>query len=101
MTPNTLPPFPVDDVTLLAVEHALDTTLSYNDDGELVNVGSDYSMSQLLDMLSGVDPSKWQPAHDDDGYEIPDAVEYTGGPIYHTNDVIRALIAEVRRLRGE
>lgn len=95
----TLPPFPVDDATLLAVEHALDTTLSYNEAGELVNVGSDYSMSQLLDLLSGVDPEKWKPAVNEYDTEIPDMVEYTGGPIYHTNDIIRALIDEVRRLR--
>jgi hypothetical protein len=96
----TLPPFPVDDVTLLAVEHALDACLSYDEATEqFTNVGSDYSLDQLCEMLSGVDPTKWVPSVDDDGFEIPGMVEYPDGPIYHPNDIIRALIAEVRRLR--
>lgn len=96
-----LPPFPVDDVTLLALEHALDACHTFNEEGEPVNIGSDYSLDQLLDLLSGYDPSKVVPVMDDDGYEIPDTVEYVGGPLYHPHDVIRALIAEVRRLRDE
>jgi len=96
--PDVLPSFPVDDVTLAALEHALGGALSC-EDGEPRLVGAEFSVSTLLDFLSGYDPSQIVPCVDDDGFVIPDFVEYTGGPIYHVHDVIRALIAEVRRLR--
>lgn len=88
---STLPSFPVDDATLLAVEHALGGSLTV-EDGQPILVGADYSLWDLLEFLSGYDPDKSVP--------IGDGVyEYVGGPIYHPDDVIRALVAEVRRLR--
>ena len=99
---ETLPSFPVDDVTLDLVEHALAGTLTFDGcdpgDGPRL-VGAEFSLSKLLDFLSGYDKTLNVPLTDEDGYEIPDWVEYTGGPIYHPTDIIRALIAEVRRLR--
>lgn len=95
---STLPDFPVDDFTLAAIEHALDARLSYDDDGNCVVVGADYTIPKLLDFLSGYDEGMVVPLLDDDGYEIPHHVEYPGS-IYSRDDLIRALIVEVRRLR--
>lgn len=99
----TLAEFPVDDVTLDLLGHALGACLTWEGvadraDGPRV-VGADMSLSRLLDFLSGYDPAKLTPVVDEDGYEVPDWVEYPD-PIYHEHDVIRALIAEVRRLRA-
>jgi hypothetical protein len=89
---DTLPSFPVDDFTLRQVEHALDATYTVELDGTHVQVGADFSLSQLLDFLSGYDPVRLEPTDD------PNVFVYSGA-VYHPNDVIRALIAEVRRLR--
>lgn len=98
MTEKTLPNFPVDDMTLNLIEHALSGSYMMNDDGEPVLVGADMSLDQLLDFLSGYDPELAVPYLDDDGNEIPDATLYPH-PLYHPYDVIRALISEVRRLK--
>lgn len=110
--PPTLPPFPVDDFTLDQVEHALGTCLGDRDPVTGVHelVGGEFTMPRLLDFLSGYDPSRSvllsgdPDAPDGDGpfglspdtpiYEYP-------GQIYSRDSVIRALIAEVRRLRGD
>ncbi len=81
-------PFPVDDETLALIDRALDASVTGRT-----------SMSALLGMLSGYDPQKQRPALDDAGREVPDIVEYPD-PIYHEHDVVRALMAEVRRLRA-
>lgn len=99
---NTLSSFPVDDATLLAVEHAMAGALRLDDDGNPVLVGADYSMSDLLDFLAGCageDPNRelLNPADVAVRGEIP---FYRDSRVhYHEHDVIRALIAEVRRLR--
>lgn len=102
----SLPDFPVDDATLLAVEHALNACLArdgVDDDGNdnWKIIGADYDLAKLLEFLSGYDKSKEVPYVDEDGHEVPDFIEYKGGPVYHPDDVIRSLIAEVRRLRME
>lgn len=94
--------FPVDDVTLDALEHALGGALTFegvenHEDGPRL-VGADMSVSKLLDFLSGYDESKLGPLTLDDGHDVDGWVEYPD-PLYHRDDVIRALIAEVRRLR--
>ena len=93
-----LGPFPVDDATLLALEHALEASLAYDEDGNCGVVGAEFTVSKLLEFLSGYDPSLtshlgFRP----DGIEV---VEYLGGPQYHEHDVIRALINEIKRLRN-
>lgn len=106
-----LPPFPVDDATLLAVEHALGGALTYDrpDDAALDDegpwlVGATYSMSTLLDFMAGT-------MGEDPNEEIidpgnPDLPGYAGARMvydtrihYTEHSVIRALIDEVRRLR--
>ena len=99
----TLADFPIDDVTLGLLDHALGACLTWEgvadrDDGPRV-VGADMSVSRLLDFLSGYDGSKLTPLVDEDGYEVPDHFDYPD-PLWHEHDVIRALIAEVRRLRA-
>ncbi len=96
----SLPAFPVDDVTLALVEHAMGARLIFDgtEDGPKV-VGADMSMPALLDFLSGYDPAKVVPLVLEDGHEVDGWTEYVGGPIYGRDDIIAALIAEVRRLR--
>lgn len=109
---KTLPPFPVDDDVLDAVEHSLQGVLTYDeehrppgadDDGPWL-IGAEYQLATLLDFYSGHDPT-----HDvlEDGDEELAALGL-GGPLVYVNedphytehDVIAALIAEVRRLRA-
>ena len=73
---DDLPPFPVDPETLDLLEASLDAG----------------SLWGTLDLLSGYDETQVRPLADD-------VVEYVGGPLYHPDDVLRALMAEVRRLR--
>lgn len=82
-TPDELPPFPVDDTTLDLLDQALDAR---------VDVNPELLMPKLLDFLSGYDPSKVE--------EGPDGIDYYPGEVYSRDSVIRALIDEVRRLRG-
>ena len=107
-----LPEFPVDDVTLLAVEHAMQGALTFDrpddadpDDAGPWRVGADYGLPDLLDMLAGTRdpadlPAEENPALVREG-ETPDGtpVYYDVRQHYGEHDVIRALIAEVRRLR--
>ena len=90
--------FPVDDITLDAIEHALGGSYTVDEDGTHHLVGSDYTLSTLLDFLSGYDASKLELM---DGENEWDAIPVYSYPeaLYHHTDVIRALIAEVRRLR--
>lgn len=121
MTKSELPAFPTDDVTLSAVEHALDSVLTYEgENGERLDeprrIGSEYGLSELLDFLAGttgwgesvgmyrigVDGERMtddQIARDDAiGVE---QVWVDDRPHYTERDVIRALINEVRRLRND
>jgi hypothetical protein len=101
---SDLPAFPVDDVTLAAVEHALGGALSDADDEGPWLVGADYSLDRLLDFMAGAtgrDPDEeliWEGDPDRPGWEGAQIV-YDTRPHYHQHDIIRALIAEVRRLR--
>lgn len=105
---RTLPPFPVDDFTLDQLEHALNTAIDYTEDGERICVGGEFTMSKFLDFMSGYDPDRSTLiGHTDTipGTEIPTDHAV---PIYEHWDqhysehcVMRALIAEIRRLRTE
>lgn len=105
-----LPPFPLDDLTLAHVEHALNTRRGDPaPDDAVTYVGGEFTLSALLDFLSGYDPDKSVLVSGD-----PDA-DYPGAPLgigpetavymyphalYSDHDLIRALVAEVRRLRA-
>lgn len=89
----TLPPFPVHDQALDVLEHALGGAYDWDEAEDVpVLVGAEFSPWQVLDFYAGYDPARLVPT------ETPDVSEYPG-PTYHPNDVITALIAEVRRLR--
>jgi hypothetical protein len=98
--PSWLPEFPVDDEMLDRVEHALGTCWTYDYDGTRVHHGGDYTLPELLDFMSGYDPALAIPTGTAPG-PFGDDVEWTEYPFptYHEHDVIRALVAEVRRLR--
>ena len=90
--------FPVDDATLGALEHALGGAFAVDDDGVHTVTGADMSVTALLDFLSGYDPAKAVPALNAYDQPLPDVQEYPE-PVFTRDCVIRALIAEVRRLR--
>ena len=86
---NTLPPFPVDEVTLSNVRHSL--SASFGEDHEIV--GAEFSLHRLLDFMSGFDESK---VEYEDGSE---GVACYPHPTYTYHDVIRAMLDEILRLR--
>ena len=92
---------PVDDASLNLLESALDYHFGSERDenGDPIGVG-EFSLYQLLDFWSGYDPTKEEVIDDgiERGYTI---VEYKGGPVLTSKDVIQALIEEVRRLRND
>lgn len=94
---NTLPPFPLDDETLNMLSMALDP----GPEATRTSVGE---FLDLMSRMGGSDPEAVAEV-------IEEADPYDSGrhgmdivlmrdPIYHEHDVLRALIAEVRRLRG-
>lgn len=103
-----LPPFPTDDFTLTQLEHALNTSIDFDGDGNRITVGGDFTLPQFLDFMSGYDPERatlvghtsgvlWNGLPDPDG-QIP---IYEGwDEHYSEHDVIRALIARVRELEA-
>lgn len=95
---DTLPDFPVDDIVLSLIEQSMVPYLTEGPDGDPVLEGGDFDMNDLLNFLSGYDPSLLVEA--DTYYGSFPIHIYTGGPLYHYTDVIRSLIAEVRRLRA-
>jgi hypothetical protein len=107
---ETLPPIPLDDLTLDAIEHALGACLTYDgEDGETLDeprlIGAEYQLATLLDFLSGA------VGEDPNGYQLePGDVRLPGiegaevwmdtRPHYSEKDLIAALVAEVRALRA-
>lgn len=109
--------FPVDEATFLAIEHAMGGALTYDRpaDADLADagpwlVGADYSMSDLLDFIGGTlgrDPDEEVLAPGRDETDLPawERGIHNAEVVYDTRShftrdcVIRALIAEVRRLR--
>lgn len=93
-----LPEFPVDNDMLDRIEHALGGSYEVDEDGTHRLIGADYTLTQLLDFMAGYDETLLIPLEGHEGsmewYQYP-------FPLYHEHDVIRALISEVRRLRGE
>ena len=96
-----LPPFPVDDFTLDQLEHALNTCITITDDGEWKPVGGEFTMPKFLHFMSGYDPERSTFVGYGDlastGNDIP--IYEHWDQVYSEHCVIRALIAEVRRLR--
>jgi len=93
---NSLPPFPVDDATLDMLMAAIDPRGHGDPDAETSNVGS------FLDFMSQLGGSDTKAIAEviDDGSDGGAAIHMMRDQSYHTNDVLQALIAEIRRLRG-
>lgn len=77
----TEPTVPVDDTSLALIEDALNASLELDNDGEPVVIGAAFSMNRLLEFWSG------DVRHD----RLP--------VLLHRDDIIRALIGEIRRIR--
>lgn len=90
--------FPVDDITLNAVEHAMSGAYEVDEDGTHHWVGSEYSLSMLLDFLSGYDAAKLELMDGETEWDTAPIYTYPEA-LYSHHDLIRALIAEVRHLR--
>lgn len=84
--------FPTDDVALNAIEHALGASFKIDDNGDHVRIGADYSLGDLCRFYSGYDSRAIV-------HLSADVDEYVGGPVYTVNDIIVALIAQVRHCR--
>ncbi len=84
-----LPPFPVDPVTLDNLAAALDPVAAGDTAAQRSCVGE---FLDLMSRLGGADP---QAVASDDG-----RVRVMRDPGYHINDVLTALVCEIRRLRG-
>jgi hypothetical protein len=113
---SDLGPFPTDDETLDLLLVALEPGPRCSDcagsgqpvvpgPGELCGTcngrGSlGVTLTGVLDLLSGYDPAQVTQLVNEYDQPVPDVYEYTGGAIYVAEDVIRALIAEVRSLRS-
>jgi len=84
---------PVDEQSLRLLKESLDASYDVDDAGEHVLVGAEFSLHRLLEFWSGYDKSKLV-LTEGDVYEYSE-------PLIHTNDVIRALVSEIERLREE
>jgi hypothetical protein len=82
---------PTDEIALNQIEHALNTSLTLNDEGQPVRIGGEYGLSKLLEFWSGYDENKLIDLGDN-WVEYPDTV-------LSREDLIRALIQEIRLLR--
>lgn len=85
-----LPPFPVDDATLDLLEHALDPRAHGDPEAESSSV---WPLLTMMSELGGSDTTAVEE-------EVSEGVVVMRDPHYHDHDVIRALVAEVRRLRA-
>lgn len=83
---------PVDDSSLNLILEATNAAYVVDDNGEHTIVGADYTIHQLLEFWSGYDTA----LEIDQG----DGVSYYPHPVLSHTDIIRALIAEIHRLRG-
>ena len=90
----TLPPFPVDDSTL----DLLSTALDPGEEAERTSVGD---LLILLSEMGGSDTTAVDSIEWGDPLGMGESVEihHLRDPQYHEHDVLRALVAEVRRLR--
>lgn len=94
----TLPPFPTDETTLDLILESFQGAYAVDLDGTHHWTGSDFSFHRLLDFYAGYDPNKLVPFEGEDMHTRDDILEYKGD-LYGERDVVKALIAEIRRLR--
>lgn len=85
-----LPPFPVDDTTLDLLEAAIDPR-AHGDD--LAETSSVLTFLEVMSQLGGSDLAAVEE-------EVHEQLRVMRDPQYGVNDVLSALIDEIRRLRG-
>jgi len=85
-----LPPFPVDDATLDMLTAAIDPRAHGDQQAEASSVGT---FLEVMSQLGGSDITAVEE-------ELGDSIVMLRDPQYHVNDVLTALIQEIRRLRG-
>lgn len=93
--PPDLGPVPLDDDALTAIEHALTATYTHDDEGQPQITDADYNLPQLLDFWSGHDRVDDVLVDEWAGTKVYERTK----PSYSERDLLRALVAEVRRLR--
>lgn len=93
---NKLPDFPVDDATLGMLEAAMDPRSHGDPEATKSSV---WPFLDMMSQMGGSDPTAVAEVLDD-GTDGGPSVVVMRDQHYHENDVIRALIAEVRRLRA-
>ena len=82
---------PVDEASLALIEDALNAGFECDEEGNHALVGAEFSINQLLMFWSGYDNSRLIQI-DERWSEYPD-------PVLTRDDIIRALINEIRRIR--
>lgn len=90
---RTLPMFPINDETKAALRHALDTCIGFDEDGQRITVGGDFTLNQLLDFYSGADETRATYVGERElipGVMLPTYEMWDQH--YSINDVIRALL---------
>lgn len=104
---RTLPPFPINDETLTQLLHALNTSIDFDEEGNRIRVGGDFTLAQLLDFYSGADESRSTLVGYTDTIPGTDVPHDHAVPIYECwdqryseHDVMLALIDRIRELEG-
>lgn len=97
---NTLPEFPVDDYILDIILDSFKSGWICDEEGNHTLPEGEFSFYQVLNLLSGYDESLSVQYEDEDFHTHDDIMDYPG-EIYGANDVIIALINEIKRLRNE
>lgn len=92
----TLPPFPVDDATLDMLCAAMDPLSAGDESADRSCMGE---FLTVMSQLGGSDTDAVEEVMDD-GRDGGPQVVVMRDPHYHEHDVIRALVAEVRRRRA-
>lgn len=85
----SLPPFPVDDTTLDMLTAAIDPRSAGDHQADRSSV---WTFLEMMSQLGGSDITAVEE-------EIDEQLKVMRDPQYHVNDVLTALIAEIRRLR--
>lgn len=98
---NELPPFPVDDATLDLLMAAIDPRGHGDPDAGQSNVGA---FLDFMSQLGGSDTKAIEEVLDPGDTFLAGIagapIHLMRDPIYHTNNVLAALVEEIRRLRG-
>lgn len=90
---NSLEPFPTDDYVLDLVLESLNSKIDFDEDGEPIRIGSEFSLSNLIDFFSGYGDFETETlTYRHDMYK---------GKIYSLDNIIESLIYEIKFLRRQ